>query len=255
MWLEDRFVIDAACTYKARDLKGRIAALHPIDGSTINRLITEQGFTPPPPSPAFQQIIHGTIFCDLTTDDLTYSMANPRTYKRYGFSMVEQNLVHIGIALRRQQFLSAYYTDGNIPEALCFLPSDLPIDRVREVQEWFDTVLAGDLAKRRRLTFLPGYGKSSENSKPNVIFPKEVLLKDPLDEWLFQMFCYNLGTSPQAMLRMMNRATAQQSAETAEEEGLQPKARDIADMVNSIVQVDMGFGDIEFAWQQRRETD
>lgn len=255
MFLEDVLVIDAGAIYKERDLKGKIASLRVIDGATINRCITDQGFTPMSPSVAYQQVLYGIPAFDLTTDDMTYVMRNPRTWKRYGFSPVEQNLTHIGIALRRQQFLSDYYTSGNIPEAMCFLPSDLPIDRVKEIQDWFDSVLAGDLAKRRRLTFLPGYGSSNANTKPNVIFPKEALLKDPLDEWLFQMFCYNLGTTPQAMLRMMNRATAQQSAESSEEEGLEPKANDIAEVMNGIIQVDMGFDDCEFAWVQRREVD
>lgn len=608
-WFEDVLVLDAGVIWKVRDLRGRIASLRYIDGATINRCIDEQGFTPMPPSVAYQQVLYGIPAFDFTTDELTYTMRNPRTWKRYGQGCVEQNLTHIGIALRRQQFVSDYYcysedtevltrnrgwqkftdlcgteelatrritsgefewqaptepifrkrfdgsmyhfknrsldlvvnenhrmlidrtprllglgkpqpkqeavieasalaaikgsgiaipqtscwtgqeiqerewhddrgrvgggeregvhmtgdqycafmgmylaegwtggnanpgrisiaqpkdgrgswdlyrdllrdifgptvyeqergfeitrralaqwlgdfggaeckyipediressprqleifwryyyagdgaatgddggarqvftvsrrladhlteiiqkmgscqttwtrpagkarvgkrvitqnegylitrgyrkatcqwkaelveyhgdvvcatvpnsflyvrrngkaawcgnTSGNIPEAMCFLPSDLPIDRVKEIQDWFDSVLAGDLAKRRRLTFLPGYGSSNANTKPNVIFPKETLLKDPLDEWLFQMFCYNLGTTPQAMLRMMNRATAQQSAESSEEEGLEPKANDIAEVMNGIIQVDMGFDDCEFAWVQRREVD
>lgn len=257
MVLEDMLVIDAGCIYKERDLKGKIASLRVIDGATINRQITDQGFTPPPPSVAYQQVLYGIPAFDLTTEDLTYVMRSPRTWKRYGFSQVEKTLSHIGIALRRQEFLNAYYTSGNMPEALCFL-ENLPIDRVKEVQDWFDTVMAGDLSKRRRLTFLPSYGGGASNatSRPNnIIFPKEVLLKDPLDEWLFQMFCYNLGVSPQAMLKMMNRASAQQSAESAEEEGLEPKANDLAEVVNGIMQVDMGFDDLEWGYVQRRETD
>lgn len=255
MLLEDSYVCDAMTIYKERDLRGRIASLRAIDGATINRCITEQGFVPQPPSVAYQQVLYGTIWCDLTTNDLTYIMRNPRTFKRYGYSVTEQCLTHLATAIRRQDFTLKYYTDGNMPEALCFLPSDLPVSRVKEIQMYIDSVLAGDLANRRRLTFLPGYGSSNNQSKPNVIFPKEPLLKDPLDEWLFQFFCYKLGTTPQAMLRMMNRATAQQSAETAEEEGDAPKAQIVADMLTEIIQTDMGFSDIEFAYKQRRETD
>lgn len=255
MLIEDGIVIDAKCIYKERDIKGRIASLRVIDGGTINRCSTEQGFLPPPPSVAFQQVLYGLIWADMTTDDMTYVMRNPRSWKRYGYSVVEQCLVHLVISIRQQKFVEEYFTSGNMPEALCFLPSDLPIDKVREIQGYIDSILAGDLAKRRRLTFLPGYGKSDANSKPNIVFPKEVLLKDPLMEWLFQLFCYKLGVSPQAMLRMMNRATAQTAQETSEEEGLDPKIGEIEDTITGILQDDLGIDDIEFAAKQRRETD
>lgn len=255
---EDALVLDAAVIWKQRDVKGRIANLRAMDGATFNRLVTEEGFVPQPPDPSNQQVLYGIPWFNVTAKDIFYWVRRPRTWKRYGFSPVEAIFVTVGIALQRQQFTSNYYTSGNIPEALCFLPSDLPIDRVKEVQSWFDTVLAGDLSKRRRLTFLPGYGKSSDSSKPNVIFPKEILLKDPLDEWLFQIFCYHLGTTPQAMLRMVNRATAQSNQESAEEEGMMPKLKDWKDVMDlEIIQSENGFGfaDIEFAYQERREPD
>jgi hypothetical protein len=147
-------------------------------------------------------------------------------------------------------------TEGNVPEALCFLPPDLPIDKVNEIQGWYDSILSGNLGKRRRLTFLPGYGSARDQAfRPNIIFPKEVALKNPWDEWLFQAICYGLGTTPQAMLRMMNRSTAQQSAESSEEEGLMPKRRTIINLVNDIVQNRFSFVDIEADYKQSRETD
>ena len=254
LW-EDSLVIDAAVVWKERDLKGRIANFRPLDGGTFNVLVTEQGFQPPPPSPAHQQVLYGLPWFNASTDDITYIVRHPRTWKRYGFSEVEGIFTTIGIALREQDFTQKWYTDGNIPEALCFLPADLPIDKVKEVQDWFDTILAGDLGKRRRLTFLPGYGKSSDSSKPNVMLTKQELLKNPLAEWLFQIFCYHFGTTPQAMMKMVNRATAQQNAESAEEEGLIPKMREHKIVMDSLIQDDLGYQDIEFVWQERRETD
>ena len=219
MILEDIVVIDAGAVWKERDLTGKVANLRPIDGATLNVLVTDQGFKPPPDSPAHQQVLYGIPWYNATARDITYVVWNPRTWRRYGNSSAQQFLTYLALALRRQEFQLAEYTAGNIPEALCFLPSDLPIDRVKEVQDWFDTVLAGDLSNRRRLRFLPGYGKSSDSSKPNVIFSKEALLKDPLDDYLFQASCYCLGTTPQAMLRMMNRACHSAETETLTENG------------------------------------
>ena len=134
LW-EDITVIDAGVIYKERDLKGRIANLRPIDGATFNVLVDEQGFQPKDPNPAHQQVLYGIPWFNFSTKSIVYVMNNPRTWKRYGFSAVEQIFITVGIGLQRQQFTSAYYTSGNIPEALCFLPSDLPIDRVKEVAE------------------------------------------------------------------------------------------------------------------------
>ena len=254
-FLEDMLVIDAASIYLERDVKRRIANLRVIDGGTIGRMLTDQGFTPPFPQVAYQQVLYGMPAFDLTVNDLLYAMRNPRTNRRYGLSPVEQIMVTIAIGLNRQKFQLDYYTSGNMPEALVFMPQDLPLQRVKETQEWFDSILAGDLAKRRRLTFLPGYGTNKEGARPNIVFPKEVLLKDAMDEWLFQAVAYALGTTPQAMLRMMNRATAQQSAESSEEEGLLPKLGWIQDQMNLVIQRHMQFADIEFAWAQQTEVD
>lgn len=261
MWLEDILVLDAGAVYLERDLKGKIASLRVIDGATIERVLTDQGFTPEGEDKngvkdvAYQQVLYGVPAIDLTTDDLIYTMRNPRTWKRYGYGPVEQMIITIAIGISRQRFVLNEYKEGNIPEALCFLPNDVPLDKVKEAQDWFDSIFAGNLAARRRLTFLPGYGSSETPFRPNVVFTKQQLLKDPFDEWQFQTIAYGMGTTPQAMLKMVNRANAQASAESAEEEGLEPKLRSIEDVVNHIIQEKMGFDDIEFSYQQRRETD
>jgi HK97 family phage portal protein len=252
--LEDMLVCDNASVYMERDKNGRIANLMGINGDTISRMLTDQGLTPPAPQVAYQQILYGLPAHDMTVDDLVYAMRNPRHHRRYGFGPVEQIMITIATGLNVQKFKLDYFTSGNVPEALCFLPQDVPVQRIKEVQQWFDSILAGDLAQRRRMIFLPGYGTGKE-ARPNVMFSKEVLLKDPLDEWLWQIVCYAFGVPSQALLRMMNRATAQQNVESAEEEGLGPKLEWIASLINYIVQTKMGFADLEFAWSQAKEVD
>lgn len=255
MWLEDMLVLDAAAIYMERDLKGRIASLRPIDGGTINRALTEQGFTPQGKGDvAYQQVLYGLPAIDMTTDDLIYVMRNARTWKRYGFGPVEQILVTINIGLSRQKFTLNYYAEGNIPEGLVFLPPTVPPNQVLEVQQWFDSMLAGDLQRRRRINFLPGFG-DGKTERPNIVFPKEPLLKDEMDEWLFKVICYCFGTTPQNMIKQMNRASAQQGAESAEEEGLEPKLNTIASVMNTIIQKHLGFEKVEFSYEQRRDVD
>lgn len=254
MLMEDMLVLDAIAVYLQRDNSGRIASLLPIDGATINRLITDQGLTPTPPDPAYQQVVYGIPAANLTTDDLLYVMRNERTFRKYGYSPVEQILVTIGIGLRREDFQLQYYTSGSVPDALVFLPADIPVQKLRQVQEWFDSVMSGDLQKRRRLTFLPGYG-TGDNARPNVVFPKEPLLKDPMDEWLIGIICYAFSVSPQAFQKMINRATAETQQNMSQEEGLEPALLTVADLCNQIIDK-MGLGEkYEFAWQEEPESD
>ncbi len=254
MLIEDMLVLDAMAVYKERDVKGHIASLRPIDGATIFRVLTDQGFTPRAKGDvAYQQVLYGMPSINLSVDDLTYVMRNPRTHRRYGLSAVEQILITINLGLSKQRFDLNWYTEGNMPEAAVFLPPTVPPNQVLEVQQWFDSMLAGDLAKRRRITFLPGFG--DKDSKPNLTFFKEALLKNELDEWLFKIICYTLGVTPQNVVKAMNRASAEAGANSAEEEGLDPKLQTISAMINQIIQVDMGYDRVEFSHEQRREVD
>lgn len=257
MWLEDLFVCDAVSLYLQRDREGVIASCQVIDGATICRLLDDNSQTPIAPSAAYQQVLYGTPQVDLTTDDLIYFMRNERSNRRYGFSPVEQILATIGIGLRKQVFLTEYYTSGNMPEALCFLPPQLPPERIGEIQDWFDSMMAGDLQKRRRLTFLPGFSSSSSASgqtSPNIVFPKETLLKDDLDEWLMKIAAFAMSVSPQNLMKMINRASAQQSSENALSEGQAALTATVEDIHNRILDA-MGYSDdYEWAVKERRSV-
>ena len=254
MWMEDCIVIDAVALYLARDSQGKVATIHPLDGATVNRLLTDQGLTPPPPSPAYQEINYGVPVWDFTTNDLLYGMRNERTNRRYGFSPVEQTIRTICFGLRRQSWQISEYTEGNVPEALVFLPSDLPIERVKEAQDWFDSILSSNLGERRKVRFLPGYG-TGDSAKPNVIFPKEPLLKDELDVWLAQIAAYCIGVSAQPFLKMMNRASAEEANDQAEEEGLKPYVDFITDILNDLTQNLMGYVGYEWVTVPHRILD
>lgn len=250
--LEDMLVIDAVALYLERDKSGKIASIHPLDGATINRLITEQGWTPPSPSPAYQQVVYGTVACDFTTDDLLFYMRNERTHKRYGYSPVEQLLITINIGLRKMESQLYYYTDGNTPEAMVFMPNVINIDKIKEYQDYFDSVLVGDLAQRSRVKFLPGV---DDKATPNVVFPKEAVIKDELDVWLAQKVCNCLGISAMPFMKMINRASGQEMNDSQAEEGKEPKKQSVKTIMDQIIQEKLGFRDYEFEFKEHRETD
>jgi hypothetical protein len=249
--LEDLLVLDAPVLVPIIDQAGQLwspgkqlYALEVIDGSTIARKIDAMGRTPAPPGVAYQQLLKGLPAVDFTSDQLIYRPRNVRAHKFFGFSPVEQIILTINIGLRRQIHLLNYYTEGNVPEALAQVPKEWSADQISEFQEWFDSALAGNSARRRRITFVPECG--------NLQFTRDPMLKDALDEWITRIVCYAFGLSPQQFVSVMNRATAETSVEQAAAEGLVPILGYLADIINLIVNRYFGFSDIEFVWEQDR---
>lgn len=214
--LEDMLVIDAATLYPRKTLGGQLYALELVDGATIKRVIDDDGRTPPPPSPAYQQILKGIPASDYTYDELIYRPRNVRSNKIYGYSPVEQIIITVNTAIRRQLHQLQYYTEGNVPEMIFALPAEWNVDQVKTWQEWWDSLLSGDTAQRRHARFVPG-GKDF-----SAIMTKEGALKDEMDEWLARIVCYAFSVSPTPFVKQMNRATAQTAHMAALQEGLIP---------------------------------
>src|SRR6185312_10080715 len=224
MILEDLLVIDAVTLAPTIDDFGgvwsagkKVRRFEVIDGATIKRVIDNMGRTPPAPAVAYQQILKGVPAIDFTADELVYRPRNLRAHRFYGYSPVEQIVMTINLALRRQMFTLAYFTDGNMPEAICQAPEIWSTDTVKAFQESFDSILSGNLNQRRRITFIPHSG-----GKDAIQFTKEPPLTSDLDEWLARIVCWAFSISPQALIRQMNRATAETAKEQAEEEGISP---------------------------------
>src|SRR5579885_478057 len=154
--LEDLLVIDAPALWCERDRAGRLLFLHPLDGATIKRVIDDWGRTPKPPLPAYQQVLHGLPAVDYTARDILYRPRNTRPHKVYGYSPVEQIIVTVNIALRRQVFQLQYYTEGNVPEALIGTPDAWTPEQIERFQTYWDSINAGNTAARRHAKFVPG---------------------------------------------------------------------------------------------------
>jgi PAS domain-containing protein len=247
MLLEDLFVIDAPALYKARAVGGALLALEPVDGATIKVLIDDQGRTPPPPDPAYQQVLHGVPKADFSRDELIYLPRNPRTAKIYGFSPVEQIITTVNIALRRQLAQMQYFTEGNMPEALIGVPQNWTMEQIGQFQEYWDTILAGNTAERRHAKFVPADFKYQPMRDPP--------LKDEFDEWLARIVCYAFSTSPAPFTRQMNRATADNAQEMALAEGLGPIMLWIKCLVDQVIEEDFGSPDLEFEWIDEKSED
>lgn len=214
MQLEDLLVIDAIAVYPRLNRGGGLYGFELVDAATIKRIIDDGGRTPLPPSPAYQQVLKGIPANDLTRDQLVYRMRNPRTNRLYGFSPVEQVLMTVNIAMRRQLSQLDIYTQGNIPEAIAQVPETWTAKMIQDFQTWWDAVLEGNSAAKRKMRFIP--------KLDGIVFPKDAVIKDQYDEWLARIICFAFSISPSALINQVNRAAGEQMADTAKEEGLMP---------------------------------
>jgi phage portal protein BeeE len=153
--LEDMFVIDAATLYCQRTRSGQLCALQQLDGATIKRVIDDWGRTPQPFAdangamifpPAYQQVLKGLPAVNYSARDIVYRPRNVRAHRVYGYSPVQQVMMTVNIALRRQLWQLDYYSEGSIPDALIGVPAGWTPDQIKQFQDYWDTEFAGDLA-------------------------------------------------------------------------------------------------------------
>lgn len=245
--LEDRFVIDAAALYKRRDRGGKLYALEVVDGATLKPLIDETGRTPIAPEPAFQQILHGVPAVNYSREEILYLVRNPRSWKVYGFSEVEQIISTVNIAIRRAMHQLEYYREGSQPDAFMSLPKEWTGEQIATFDTWWQSVNSGNLAARRRLKFVPGDAKYQEAKQPP--------LKDLYDEWLARIICFTFSISPEPFVQHTNKGTAETANDRATKEGLQPLKRWFKGFLDRVIAEDFAAPDLEFAWKEDQEQD
>ena len=241
MLLEDIFVIDAACVYPRQTKGGDLYGLELVDGGTIKRVLDYTGRTPLPPDPAYQQVLKGLPAVNYTTEELTYWIRNPRTNRVYGYSPVEQIIMTVNIAMRRQLHQLEFYTEGSVPEAIVGVPDSWNMETLKQFQTWWDSLMEGNTAARRHMKFVP-----LDPSK--IAFPKQDALKDMFDEWLARIVCFAFSISPTALVKETNRATAESVQDAAKKEGLIPLLNWLKQFLDFLIQRKYGQPDLEFNW-------
>ena len=256
--LEDMFVIDAATLYCRRTRLGQLCALQQLDGATIKRVIDDWGRTPQPYRdgdgrvvypPAYQQVLKGLPAVNYAARDIIYRPRNVRAHRVYGYSPVQQVLMTVNIALRRQLWQLDYYSEGSVPDALIGVPTSWTPDQIKQFQDYWDTEFAGDLAKRRRAKFVPG------DTAAKVHQTKEPEQKNDFDEWLARIICYAFSVPPQWAVKLMNRATADNQSAQAEDEGLEPTKEWVKDLIDEIIAEEFSSPDLELVWLSEDDND
>lgn len=245
--VEDMLVIDATAIYPRKTRGGDIYSFDIMDAGTINRMIDASGRTPLPPDIAYQQILKGVPAVGYSADEIYYTNRNRRSNKLYGFSPVEQIIITVNTALRRQTSQLEYFTSGSVPDSIMEAPAEWSPEQIKQFQEYFDAILSGQTAERRKVRFVPAGAKFTQI--------KQDLLKDEFDEWLAKIICFAFSISPQALIKQMNKASAEVSVSTAEDEGLYPLLEHIKQMHDYLIEKYFGISDVEFVWKNEIAED
>jgi hypothetical protein len=227
--LEDALVIDAPTIYKRRDRAGRLLALEVVDGSTIKPLIDDYGRPPAPPAPCYQQFAYGFPWCDFTATEILYRPYNPRSFVNYGYSPVEQLIVSVTIAMARQITALNHYKEGNAPAGFGEVPKEWTTGMIREFEEIFNGLLAGDFAARSRIKMVP----AGFNFKPWI--DSSTTFNTTYDEYLARTVCAAFGVPPTQFIRSYNRATAEAVDDASSVAGFDPLKEFVERLMDEIV--------------------
>ena len=227
-------------------------------GNTIKPLIDTYGRTPLPPYAAYQQIVYGypygssdkaeTKELGFTIDEISYRPRYPRTYSRYGTSPIENILMKINIALRRDTVNLAFYTDGTTPDGgiFTFDKPDMTVDQIEQFATLYNDIMCGRLKERMKLKFLP---------KGTYTATKEHKFDVEYDEWIARVVAIAFGVNPQQFVMLMNRSTGQLQDEQQTELGLAPLENFLNEWFTDIIQNDLGFPHLRFAYVGEKRED
>ena len=257
--LEDMLVCDAPSILMSR-YKDKIARLDWTNGADIVRYVDDQGRTPMAPSPAYAQLWQNIPRVNLDTNQLVYKPKNivPRNTVSsflYGMSAVECSADEIKVGALRLRSTLAFYEKGSVPGILHVVPAGVPKKDIQDTMAALNSQLAGQLEKRRQYQMIQGFHTRDTPGQDQILQLKDPLLADAFDEQHIRRICFLFGVSPQRLVKSLNRASAQSSQESSEEEGSYVWIETIENLINFIVQRKMGYTDYEINLQPKVETD
>jgi Phage portal protein len=227
--LEDALVIDALTIYKRRDRRGRLLALELVDGATIKPIVDDYGRTPEAPAPAYQQFAYGFPWAEFARDEILYRAYNPRSFINYGYSPTEQIIVTVTIGLAREIAAINHYKEGNTPAGFGEVPKEWTAGMIREFEEIFNGLLAGDFAARSRIKMVP----AGFNFKPWI--DSGTTFNPTYDEYLTRIVCAAFGIPPTQFIRTFNRATAEVVDDATTASGLDPLKEFVEQLFDEIL--------------------
>ncbi len=256
MALWEMLTTDATAIYVGwRRADGKPYSVDIIDGAMIKPLIDDTGRRPDAPSPAYQQVRKGLPFVNLDEHELIYAPMRPRPMMPiYGYPPTEQIIVNIASGIARETYQAKFWREGTMPEMIMTVPESWNPQQVAQFQAMFDSLMAGNVQTKSRIRFVPSGMKPFDIKNANGEG-----LKADIDEWLTRIACFAYSVSPTPFIRQMNRATAQNAQEEAQQEGLHPMMTwwksAIMDPLVQDPLIGFGYDDIEFVYKPEPQVD
>lgn len=250
--LEDLLVLDAVAVYRRLTRKKTLYGFLPVDASTIELVLNEDGTTPTPPEDAYVQKVNGQEIARLSSDELIYRVMNPRTHTPYGLSPVETLILIVTTALKLTKYNLSYLTEGNVPEGLVELPKDIASnpDQLRLWQEAWDAMFSGDARYQRKIKFLPEGMKYTPTKKADE------MQFERFEKWLLMCTCAVMEVSPNSIGFDFDRGkgAAETQWEIGKERGLIPTAAFLKEIFDQIIQDDLKQKELQFVWTNINPT-
>lgn len=252
-FIEDIMVLDAVSLEKQPNRGGGLYNIIPIDAATIRLRVDESGAMPEPPETAFVQVIRGQITAEFTADEMIYELMNPRNDTPYGLAPLESLMIIVNSSLKAGMYNLAYLTDGNIPEGFFTMPETWQPQQIKDFQEYFDALMAGDETMTRRLKFMP-QGDYSPTKKP------EDMAFSEFNDWLMKITCalfeinpIDIGFSPKTGLG--GKGFSEQQNQGSHDKGLLPMAQFIEEVFTTIIHEDFGYDFLKFNFPTLQQKD
>jgi hypothetical protein len=255
-----RLTLDATTIYIRRNLdpdagpidpatgdhKGEVVALEEVDGATIKPLLGPDGRRPLPPAPFAQQYLYGVARESFSTQDLIYAPCHTQVDTPYGFSEVEQMIVHMNMALRYWQSMSAIWTDGTMPEGVAEGPPEWSVQQLREYNDEWDALLAGDVKALRKMHFVPAGFKWHDF--------KALEFNEAFARYLFDVTCVCVRVTPIEMGMepshggLGGKGLGEVLVDVSERNAVRPDVRWLFDeILNPIIWQEYGATDLEWS--------
>lgn len=250
--IEDYSVIGAFAIEKVKTRNNQfLLELKTVDSATIQVLTDGYGRVPRPPLDAYKQIIQGKEQARLTADELIYVKRNARSNSMYGLSPLQSILTQAEAAIRGAEYSLAWFTDGNIPEGFGEVPEGWSTKQIKEFQNYFDAVMAGNVSAQRKIKMVPSGFKYTPAKKP------EQIAFERFELWMLQLTCSVFGVPPQdiGFTHNTNKSTGEVQQEIGQEMGMRPLAQTLERTFTDIIKYDFGYKDLEFKFVDLDPTD
>jgi len=255
-FIEDLMVLDAVALEKQLTRNNKLHTIVPLDGATIRLRVDESGATPEPPEAAYVQVIRGQVTASWTDDEMIYAMMNSRNDTPYGLAPLESLMIIVTSSLKSGMYNLGYLTDGNIPEGIIQVPENWTPQMIKDFEEYWDGLMAGDETRTRRLKFMPGgtgAGYVATKKPDDMAF-------EQFNDWLMKITCalfevnpIDLGFNPKSGLGGKGFVDGLQQG--SYDKGLLPLALFIEEMFTKIIQEEFGYTQLKFNFPTLKEKD